>query len=54
MFISKNVIPKKLETVDAGRKIMVSRAMAFIDELSFFVSRAMAMLVSKSCWATRL
>jgi hypothetical protein len=35
---SKNAMPKKLETADVGRKIIVKAAMAFIEELSFLVS----------------
>lgn len=42
-------MPKQLETADAGRKTIVRMAIAFIDELSFLVSVAIAMFVSMSC-----
>ena len=50
----KNAMPKKLETAVAGRKIIVKAAIVFIAALSFLVSRAIAMLVSLSCWVTKL
>lgn len=50
----KNAMPKKPETAVAGRKIIVKAAMVFIAALSFLVSRAIAMLVSLSCWVTKL
>ena len=50
----KNAIPKKLETAVAGRKIIVKAAIVFIAALSFLVSRAIAILVSLSCWVTKL
>jgi hypothetical protein len=47
-------MPKKLETTDASREIIVEAAMAFIEELSFLVSRAIPRLVSASFWLRRL
>lgn len=51
--LSKKAMPKKLDTADAGRKIMVSAAIDFMEALSFFVSMAITVLSSVSFWAMR-
>lgn len=47
-------MPKKLDTAEVGRNTVVNTAMVFIDVLSFFASRAIAMLAPVARCATRL